>query len=185
MHPVGCRRGRPTTRSARCRPGGTSDLFSAMEKDALEYAEKMTITGEKVTDELWGRLRGTSQRPSRRADRRRGARELPQQVQRAARRGGAGVLCDQVVRRCVWPRRPDRARWRAAGCSLERGGCVLLRHPPGVDPEEDRRRPPSALPLDVEQGSVPAEHCARECVPELFGGTVTDASGPQDALEGP
>ena len=35
-----------------------SDLFSAIEKDALEYAEKMTITGEKVTDELWGRLRG-------------------------------------------------------------------------------------------------------------------------------
>jgi alkylhydroperoxidase family enzyme len=35
-----------------------SDLFSAMEKDALEYAEKMTITGLKVTDELWGRLRG-------------------------------------------------------------------------------------------------------------------------------
>jgi alkylhydroperoxidase family enzyme len=35
-----------------------SELFSAMEKDALEYAEKMTITGEKVTDELWGRLRG-------------------------------------------------------------------------------------------------------------------------------
>ena len=35
-----------------------SGLFSSMEKDALEYAEKMTITGEKVTDELWGRLRG-------------------------------------------------------------------------------------------------------------------------------
>jgi alkylhydroperoxidase family enzyme len=35
-----------------------SELFSAIEKDALEYAEKMTITGEKVTDELWGRLRG-------------------------------------------------------------------------------------------------------------------------------
>jgi alkylhydroperoxidase family enzyme len=35
-----------------------SELFSAMEKDALEYAEKMTITGERVTDELWGRLRG-------------------------------------------------------------------------------------------------------------------------------
>jgi alkylhydroperoxidase family enzyme len=35
-----------------------SELFSAMEKDALEYAEKMTITGEKITDELWGRLRG-------------------------------------------------------------------------------------------------------------------------------
>ena len=34
-----------------------SELFSAMEKDALEYAEKMTITGEKVTDELWARLR--------------------------------------------------------------------------------------------------------------------------------
>ena len=35
-----------------------SQLFSAMEKDALEYAEKMTITGERVSDELWGRLRG-------------------------------------------------------------------------------------------------------------------------------
>ena len=35
-----------------------SELFSAIEKDALEYAEMMTITGEKVTDELWGRLRG-------------------------------------------------------------------------------------------------------------------------------
>jgi alkylhydroperoxidase family enzyme len=35
-----------------------SELFSATEKDALEYAEKMTITGEKVTDELWGRVRG-------------------------------------------------------------------------------------------------------------------------------
>ena len=35
-----------------------SELFSAMEKDALEYAEKLTITGEKVTDELWERLRG-------------------------------------------------------------------------------------------------------------------------------
>ena len=35
-----------------------SELFSAMEKDALEYAEKMTITGEKLTDELWGRLCG-------------------------------------------------------------------------------------------------------------------------------
>jgi len=34
-----------------------SALFSAMEKDALEYAEKMTITGEKVNDELWARLR--------------------------------------------------------------------------------------------------------------------------------
>ena len=33
-----------------------SELFSAMEKDALEYAEKMTITGEKVSDELWARL---------------------------------------------------------------------------------------------------------------------------------
>jgi alkylhydroperoxidase family enzyme len=34
-----------------------SALFSPMEKDALEYAEKMTITGEKVSDELWSRLR--------------------------------------------------------------------------------------------------------------------------------
>ena len=34
-----------------------SALFSPMERDALEYAEKMTITGEKVSDELWSRLR--------------------------------------------------------------------------------------------------------------------------------
>jgi len=34
-----------------------SDLFSPLERAALEYAERMTITGEKVTDELWGRLR--------------------------------------------------------------------------------------------------------------------------------
>jgi alkylhydroperoxidase family enzyme len=35
-----------------------SDLFSSMERDALEYAERMTVTGEKVSDELWTRLRG-------------------------------------------------------------------------------------------------------------------------------
>ena len=34
-----------------------SALFSDVERAALEYAEKMTITGEKVTDELWTRLR--------------------------------------------------------------------------------------------------------------------------------
>ena len=34
-----------------------SGLFSPMERDALEYAERMTITGEQVTDELWARLR--------------------------------------------------------------------------------------------------------------------------------
>jgi len=34
-----------------------SSLFSELERAALEYAERMTITGEKVTDELWGRLR--------------------------------------------------------------------------------------------------------------------------------
>jgi alkylhydroperoxidase family enzyme len=34
-----------------------SALFSPMERDALEYAEKMTITGERVGDELWSRLR--------------------------------------------------------------------------------------------------------------------------------
>jgi alkylhydroperoxidase family enzyme len=35
-----------------------SPLFTPMERDALEYAERMTITGEKVSDELWARLRG-------------------------------------------------------------------------------------------------------------------------------
>jgi alkylhydroperoxidase family enzyme len=34
-----------------------SRLFSDMERAALEYAERMTITGERVTDELWARLR--------------------------------------------------------------------------------------------------------------------------------
>jgi alkylhydroperoxidase family enzyme len=34
-----------------------SALFSPLERDALDYAEKMTITGEKVTDELHARLR--------------------------------------------------------------------------------------------------------------------------------
>jgi alkylhydroperoxidase family enzyme len=33
-----------------------SRLFSDVERAALEYAERMTITGEKVTDELWRRL---------------------------------------------------------------------------------------------------------------------------------
>jgi len=35
----------------------TSALFSEIERDALEYAEQMTITGERVSDELWARLR--------------------------------------------------------------------------------------------------------------------------------
>jgi len=35
-----------------------SVLFSPLERLALEYAESMTITGQKVTDELFGRLRG-------------------------------------------------------------------------------------------------------------------------------
>jgi alkylhydroperoxidase family enzyme len=35
-----------------------SSLFSPLERDALEYAERITVTGEKVTDELFARLRG-------------------------------------------------------------------------------------------------------------------------------
>jgi len=34
-----------------------SPLFSPLERDALDYAERITITGEKVTDELFARLR--------------------------------------------------------------------------------------------------------------------------------
>ena len=34
-----------------------SALFSPVERDALEYAEKMTVTGEQVDEALWGRLR--------------------------------------------------------------------------------------------------------------------------------
>jgi len=36
----------------------TSALFSPMERDAFEYAERITITGAKVDDELFARLRG-------------------------------------------------------------------------------------------------------------------------------
>lgn len=35
----------------------TSDLFAEPERVALEYAEAMTVTGQKVSDELFGRLR--------------------------------------------------------------------------------------------------------------------------------
>jgi alkylhydroperoxidase family enzyme len=35
-----------------------SRLFSDLERAALEYAERVTVTGERVTDELWQRLRG-------------------------------------------------------------------------------------------------------------------------------
>ena len=34
-----------------------SRLFSEAERVALDYAERMTITGQKVDDELFGRLR--------------------------------------------------------------------------------------------------------------------------------
>ena len=34
-----------------------SGRFSAMERAALEYAEAMTITGQRVSDELFARLR--------------------------------------------------------------------------------------------------------------------------------
>jgi alkylhydroperoxidase family enzyme len=34
-----------------------SGRFSGMERAALEYAEAMTITGQRVGDELFGRLR--------------------------------------------------------------------------------------------------------------------------------
>jgi alkylhydroperoxidase family enzyme len=35
----------------------TSDLFSELERAALEYAEAMTVTGRKVSDELFARVR--------------------------------------------------------------------------------------------------------------------------------
>ncbi len=35
----------------------TSELFSASERAALAYAEAMTVTGLKVTDELFARVR--------------------------------------------------------------------------------------------------------------------------------
>ena len=35
----------------------TSALFSVSETAAIEYAEAMTVTGQRVTDELHGRLR--------------------------------------------------------------------------------------------------------------------------------
>lgn len=35
-----------------------SERFSPVERAALEYAEAMTITGQRVSDELFARLRG-------------------------------------------------------------------------------------------------------------------------------
>ena len=35
-----------------------SERFSPMERAVLEYAEAMTITGQRVSDELFARLRG-------------------------------------------------------------------------------------------------------------------------------
>jgi len=35
----------------------TSDLFSESERAALDYAEAMTVTGQKVTDALFTRVR--------------------------------------------------------------------------------------------------------------------------------
>ncbi len=40
-----------------------SRLFSPVERDVLEYAEQMTITGQKVGDELWARLRAHFSEP--------------------------------------------------------------------------------------------------------------------------
>jgi len=40
-----------------------SALFSPLERDALDYAEKITITGEQVTDELFARLRSHFSEP--------------------------------------------------------------------------------------------------------------------------
>jgi alkylhydroperoxidase family enzyme len=42
---------------ARVASARTSDLFDERERTALEYAEKITITGERVSDELFARLR--------------------------------------------------------------------------------------------------------------------------------
>ena len=36
----------------------TSDLYSEVERVALEFADAMTITGREVSDELFARLRG-------------------------------------------------------------------------------------------------------------------------------
>ena len=42
---------------SRVATAATSELFSESEKAALAYAETMTVTGQKVTDELFARVR--------------------------------------------------------------------------------------------------------------------------------
>ena len=42
---------------SRVATAATSDLFSESEKAALAYAEAMTVTGQKVTGELFARVR--------------------------------------------------------------------------------------------------------------------------------
>ena len=44
---------------ARVADAATSDLFSEPERAALAYAEAMTITGRKVDDELFARVRSS------------------------------------------------------------------------------------------------------------------------------
>ena len=43
---------------------GESELFSEAERAAIEYAEAMTVTGRKVTDELFERLRARFAEPA-------------------------------------------------------------------------------------------------------------------------
>ena len=58
MHPGGCRRGASDDKIRQVPTWRESSLFSPVERDALEYAERLTVTGDKVTDELFARLRG-------------------------------------------------------------------------------------------------------------------------------
>ena len=41
----------------------TSDLFTESERAALTYAEAMTITGQKVTDQIFARVRACFDEP--------------------------------------------------------------------------------------------------------------------------
>lgn len=51
------RAGASEEKTRRVAEAATSDLFSERERVAIEYAEAMTITGHKVTDELFARAR--------------------------------------------------------------------------------------------------------------------------------
>ena len=57
MHPGGCTPAPSEEKIRQVAQYATSPLFTEAERAALSFAEALTITGQKVTDELFARVR--------------------------------------------------------------------------------------------------------------------------------